>query len=194
MWLYHPNFPVADGARFASSETLVVPRPDGIAKWGLKSYRTCAGVGRGSCRFPPATDQRGVEEENFEQCFIMHLRPDGDGVCRAMLVAPGGEAAAYVAWRPGQFDPVQRAFQFWKNPRDGVSGLEVGSPFMGWTWAAERGLLSRLGAGEQRTFEIEIGFLRGRDEVETLAARMPQPGEPELKIVDDRALADVYRG
>ena len=73
MWLYHPNFPVAEGTEFVSSETLVVPRADDIAKWGLKDYRTYRGVGTGHARWPPATDEAGVAEENFEQCFVMKI-------------------------------------------------------------------------------------------------------------------------
>ena len=194
MWLYHPNFPVAEGTRFVSSETLVVPRPDDIARWGLKTYRVFENVGRGHCRFPPGTDAASVEEENFEQCFIMRVLPDGDGVVRAMLVAPDGESAGYVEYDTARFHDVQQAFQLWKNPRDGACGLEVGSCFMGWQYAAEHGLLCRLGQGEEHTYEIEIGFLRGRAEVDAFRAEMPDAGEPELKTVDAEGLAAVYKG
>lgn len=194
MWLYHPNFPVADGTEFVSSETLVVPRADGIAKWGLKAYRTFRRVGQGCVRFPPSAEAEAVEEENFEQCFIMAVRPDGHGDVRAMLIAADGESAAYVKYNVGHFQSVQRAFQLWKNPRDGVSGLEVGNTFLGWDYAREHGLLCRLEAGEVHEYELEVGFLRGRDEVEAMAAQVPDVGEPELKIMGAASLASLYRG
>jgi len=193
MWLYHPNFPVEEGTTFVSSETLVVPRPDGVAEKGLKGYRSYERVGEGCARFPPGTSEAAVEEENFEQCFIMRLVPDAAGNVRAMLRGPDGDSAAYVKYNANALPPEQRAFQLWKNPRDGVSGLEVGSPFMGWSWAAQRGLLSHLRANETRTYEIEIGFLRGRKEVEAFAAAMPRVATPKMKVVDSDGLAEVYR-
>jgi hypothetical protein len=194
MWLYHPNFPVEEGTTFVSSETQVVPRPDGIAEKGLKSYRDFENVGAGCARFPPGTGGAAVEAENFEKCFIMRLQPDAAGQVRAMLLAPEGDSAAYVTYNVNSLPTEQRAFQLWKNPRDGVSGLEVGSTFMGWSYAAEHGLLSHLRTNETRTYEIEIGFLRGRREVEAFGAAMPKVAAAELKTLDAAALAKVYRG
>jgi len=113
---------------------------------------------------------------------------------RAMLVAPDGESAGYVKYDTGRFDAVQQALQLWKNPRDGASGLEVGSCFMGWDYANEHGLLCRLAQGEEHTYEIEIGFLRGRAEVDAFRAEMPDAREPELRIVGLEQLAAVYKG
>ena len=194
MWLYHPNFPVTDGTEFRSSECLVAPRADDIAKWGLREYRTYCCVGRGHTRFPPATDEAGVNEENFEQCFIMALESDSGGVVRAMLRAPDRRSAAYVKYNRADFQPVQQAFQLWKNPRDGVSGLEVGSTFLGWTYAREHGLLCTVPADASHVYEIEIGFLRGKDDVDAFASAIPAAGRPRLKLMTADELASIYTG
>lgn len=194
MWLYHPNFRVAEGTTFVSSETLVVPRADGIAEKGLERYRTFEGVGQGCTRWPPGTSDKAVAEENFEQCFIMAMQPDEQGVVRAMLVSEDRSSAAYVRYNVNHLQKVQRAFQLWKNPRDAVSGLEVGSTFLGWEYAAENGLLCRLPKGEVHRYEIEIGFLRSREEIDTLARDIPIGDAATLKVMDAKAMVALYTG
>lgn len=194
MWLYHPNFPVDEGTEFVSSERLVVPRDDGIAQWGLRAYRTYCSVGRGYTRLPPSTDSDGVERENFEQCFIMTMQPDAEGMVRVMLRDPDRRSGAYIAYQASQFQPSQQAFQLWKNPRDAVSGLEIGSTFLGWTYAAQNDLLCHLERGQPHHYELEIGFLVGEDEVAAFAAKMPKVPEPTLKVMDKSALAGLYKG
>lgn len=194
MWLYHPNFPVGEGTEFVCSERLVVPRDDGIAKWGLRAYRTFCCVGRGHTRFPPSTDAEGVERENFEQCFIMSVEPDAEGLVRAMLRAADRQSAAYIAYNVNHFQPSQRAFQLWKNPRDAVSGLEVGNTFLGWSYAAEHDLLCHLQRGQRHHYELEIGFLTTAEEVAAFAAAMPMVAEPALKVMDKKTMVAVYGG
>ncbi|MBN2583061.1 MAG: DUF4432 family protein, partial [Planctomycetes bacterium] len=193
MWLYHPNFPVVEGTRFTSSERLVVPRPDGIAEKGMDRYRTFERVGQGVTRWPPSSeDAAAVAEENFEKCYIMSVEPDARGDVRAALVAPDGGSAAYVLYNVAHFHDNQRAFQFWKNPRDGVSGLEVGSTFLGWTYASEHGLLCSIATGETHHYEIEVGFLTSRKEVDGLLAAMPKTDKPRVEVASRDALVAYY--
>lgn len=192
MWLYHPNFPVVDGTQLISSETFVMPRDDGIAEKGLETYRTFSGVGRGHTRWPPGTEAEAVAEENFEQCYIMRVEPDDQGVVRAMLVAPDRGSAATVSYNLKDLLAEQRMLHFWKNPRDGSSSLEVGSTFLGWEFARTGGLLSSLATGQERTYEIEVGFLRSRQEVDAFADAMPQVGEAERQLVKQEDMARVY--
>ncbi|NIA21175.1 MAG: DUF4432 family protein [Anaerolineaceae bacterium] len=195
MWLYHPNFPIVEGTRLASSELLVAPRPDGIAEVDMARYRTFERVGEGSARWPPAAESAAaVREENFEKCYIMAVEPDASGEVRAALVAPDGESAAYVQYNVAHFHANQRAFQFWKNPRDGVSGLEVGSTFFGWTYAARHGLLCHVGKDNVHHSEIEVGFLVTKQEVDAFLARIPKVAEPTVKAMTLDELAGVYKG
>ncbi len=202
MWLYHPNFPVEEGTRFVSSEQLVVPRPDGISSHKADAYRTFFGVGRGLTRNPPtAAGERAdagtveaIEQENFERCYLMKMKPDAEGLVRAALVAPGDESAAYVEYRPADFMPCQQAFQLWKNPRDAASGLEVGSTFMGWSYARQHGLLCTLQQGREHEFAITIGFLRGRQEVADYLSLMADAQGAELRHLQADELRNVYLG
>ncbi|HOI55153.1 MAG TPA: DUF4432 family protein [Phycisphaerae bacterium] len=195
MWLYHPNFPVTEGTRFVSSERLVVPRPDGIAEKAMDTYHTFDRVGAGQTRWPPSSDSAAaVAQENFETCYVMTVEPDDRGDVRAALVAPDGSSAAYVKYNVGHLRECQRAFQFWKNPRDAVSGLEVGSTFLGWSYAASHGLLCSIATGETHHYEIEVGFLTSIAEVDALLAAMPKVGHPVIKTMSRDELAACYRG
>jgi hypothetical protein len=194
MWLYHPNFPVVTGTRFVSSERLVVARPaDPVSAQGAANYRVFERVGEGYARFPrEEKSPEVIREENFEACFIMGLEPDAAGLARAALVAPDGASAAYVKYALRDFAPVQQAFQFWKNPRDGVSGLEVGSTFLGWDYARKHGFLGTLRQGEVHRYELEIGFLRTAAEVKAFIAEMPVVARPETKLLDLDGVAALY--
>jgi hypothetical protein len=195
MWLYHPNFPVATGTRFVSSETVVVPRPgDAISGLGAENYRLFERVGEGRIHFPRTDgDPAAIAEENFEKCYVMQVKPDAAGLVRAALVAPDGTSAAYVKYAIGNFAKLQQAFQFWKNPRDGVSGLEFGSTFLGWAYAAKHGMLGCVKKGETHRYECEIGFLTTRAKVEAFTKEIPAVGPAEIRRLDTAGLAEVYR-
>ncbi len=195
MWLYHPNFAVAEGAEFVCSERIVAPRPDGIAEYALDAYRTFTNVGGGSAAWPPAAgDPQAVRRENFETCFIMSVEPDQAGDVRAALIAPDRSSGAYVRWRPTDFQPSQQAFQLWRNPRDAVAGLEVGSTFFGWSTARRHGLLARLEPGEAHRYEIEIGFLKGAGEVDEFLARIDRTDRPDRRTLSLDELPALYTG
>lgn len=195
MWLYHPNFPVVTGTRFLSSETVVVPRVnEAISGIGAENYRLFERVGEGHTRFPRTDpDPAAIVEENFEKCYIMQVKPDAAGLVRAALVAPDGASAAYVKYPIAPFAHTQQTFQLWKNPRDGSSGLEFGSTFMGWAYAAKHGLLGCIKKGETHRFECEIGFLTTRSEVDAFTKEIPTVGKAEIRRLDADGLAEVYR-
>ena len=195
MWLYHPNFPVADGTRLVCSETVVVPRPgEAISGLGAENYRLFERVGEGRTRFPRSDpDPTAVAEENFEKCYIMQVKPDAAGLVRAALVAPDGDSAAYVKYNVRDFATLQQQFQFWKNPRDASAGLEFGSTFLGWAYAARHGLLGCIKKGETHRYECEIGFLTTRAEVEAFTREIPKVGPAEIRRTDGEGLAEVYQ-
>ena len=195
MWLYHPNFPVATGTHFVSSETVVVPRPnEAISGIGAEKYQLFERVGEGHTRFPRTDpDPAAIAEENFEKCYIMQVKSDAAGLVRAALIAPDGSSAAYVKFDVRPFARLQQTFQFWKNPRDEASGLEFGSTFTGWAYAAKHGLLGCIKKGETHRYECEIGFLTTRSEVEAFTKEIPSVGKAEIRRTDADGLAEVYR-
>ena len=194
MWLYHPNFPVSEGTRFVSSQKLVVPRPDGISAHRVNDYELFANVGRGYTRTPPSTDDPArIDEENFERCYLMKMTPDASGLVRVALVAPDGESAACLEYRPADFMPCQQAFQLWKNPRDAACGLEIGSPFMGWSYARQHALLCHLPQCGRHRFSITIGFLRGSKEVREYTDLMRVPCDVAIRHLQRDELAGIYK-
>ncbi|MBS3098154.1 DUF4432 family protein [Candidatus Woesearchaeota archaeon] len=197
MWLYHPNFPVKDSTTLCSSERIVIPRPGDLKSIvDAEFYREFQKVKKGVAICPPSGDsEEKIREENFEKCYIMVMEPDKEGDVYAMLISPDGNKAAYIRYNVNDFQDVQQAFQFWKNPRDGASGLEIGSTFLGWEFAKRKGLLCNLSHKEHH-YKIEIGFLMTGNEVNQFKEKIPatKPVVIPLDMRNEAAIVDVYRG
>jgi len=213
-WLYHPNFPVENGTRFVSSETKVVPRPDGRSHVdaegrfcvdGNKYYRLFDRVGEGVTlkKFPPSTvDDGGIPaiiKENFEKCYVIKVEPDANGDIYAALISKDGKKGVYVKYKADMLQPQQQAFQLWENRREGIAGLEVGSDFNGWDWAEKHDLLVPIEEGQTHNYRIEIGFLRNEEQVQKLLAKINQRtiGKVDYQVIDslDNAkFVNMYSG
>jgi hypothetical protein len=167
MLLYHPNFPLHDNDRLFANARTAVPR-DLISNCDMAWFASISGVGQGYAMSPPSQpmgdnfDQ--VRKENFERCYVLDLAPNAKGHVFAALISAKNDSGAYIRYNVQQFTKPM-AFQFWRNPRGGSSGLEVGSAFMGRAYAMEHDLMSVLKAGEKHTYELEVGFLKGKKEV-----------------------------
>lgn len=166
--LYHPNFPLSDGDRlFARAKTAAAR--DLISNCGMESFMHIADVGQGCAVAPPSQptgdNYDAVKKENFERCYVMDLVPDARGNMYAALISAKNDSGAYIKYNARQFKKPM-AFQFWRNPRGGSAGLEIGTTFMGRAFAMEHDLMCVLKRGEKHTYEIEVGFLKGKKEVE----------------------------
>ncbi|MDC0937286.1 DUF4432 family protein [Pirellulales bacterium] len=197
MLLYHPNFPIDNGTQFVANAEVVAAR-DQISDLEIEDYARFQRVGKGEALLPPADSRERAISENFEQAYVIQLTPEADGSVWAMLVAADGETAAYIRCHGDGFDPAQRPLCLWKNPRAAVAGLERGNTFCGREYAKEQDIISRLGAGEQRRYVVEVGFLRTASEVEEYRrAHASENSTPELRKspgASGRALAELYRG
>jgi hypothetical protein len=167
MWLYHPNFPIQDGDRLFCNARCACAR-DLLCNCDIDQFATMSQVGKGKAVFPPTQPEGdnfgAVREENFERCYVMDMEPDAEGNVYAAMISADDSKGSYIRYNVNQFKKPM-AFQFWRNPRGGTVGLEVGTTFMGRDYAMEHGLMGVLKAGETHTYEVEVGFLRGADEV-----------------------------
>ena len=152
MWLYHPNFRVADGTRLVANPRTITAR-DEIADRGIERWADFDDVGIGHAALPPDASR----EQNFERCYVVDLRPDDDGGVTSMLVAADGGSGACVRYR-GDFDNAQSKIHLWKNNRGGVCGMERGQTFKGRQWATENGLMSVVTPGSPRRYTVEVTF------------------------------------
>lgn len=188
MFLYHPNFPVQNRTQLVANPTVVVAR-DLISNCDIERYNIFENVGEGLAGLP-ATQPNGrdftaVRRENFERAYVMKMQPDDKGDIYVMLVSPDLRTAAYVRYNTNDFMYMQQAFQFWKNPRGGSSGLEVGSTFMGREYASQHDLECCLNKGQKLTYRIEVGFLTNIGEVrDFIAAHNLGTTKPEIIEAD----------
>lgn len=196
MLLYHPNFPVAEGTQLEMQAEIVAAR-DAISDNEIEGYATFRRVDQGRAVLPPSESGAAAIEENFERCYAIKPVRDADGGVTAMLTAADNESAIYVRYGASGFDAVQGILYFWKNPRGGVAGLELGNCPLGRDHARERGLVSRLAGGEQRRYQVEVGFLRSAEEVDAFRSRHQlNAGTPQLRQSPAKSgvdLADLYR-
>lgn len=196
MLLYHPNFPATEGAKLEMQAEVVAAR-DAISDYEIEGYATLRRVGEGRAVLPPAETAPAIVEENFERCYAIKPVRDADGGVTAMLTAADNASAVYVRYGAAGFDAAQRIFYYWKNPRGGVAGLEFGNCPLGRDYARQHNLLSRLAGGEQRRYQVEVGFLRSADEVDQFRTQHRlDRATPELRsspAASGVPLADLYR-
>ena len=192
MLLYHPNFPVREGDTFTAN-ALAVKSRDPISDLGLGSFSSFMAVGQGQAVLPPSREAPEVVNENFEQAYVILLKPDPDGFITAMLVAGDNQSATVIRYGGDGFDSCQQSFVLWKNPRGSVCGMERGNTFCGREWAKDNNLVSRISCGQTRTYIIEVDFLIDEQAIDAAIARYDIGGcSPEL-ISSDTSLADFYR-
>ena len=192
MLLYHPNFPVREGTRLVTHAIQVKSR-DLISDAGLDSFATFSSVGKGKAVLPPSNEPSGMEDENFEQAYVMHLQPDLQGFVTAMLISQDNQSAVMIRYGGDGFDDHQKSFVLWKNPRSGMCGMERGNTFCGRQWAAENQLVSQIRVGEDRTYQIDVEFFTNKSSIEeAIQEHQIDFTSPEL-INSDSSLADFYR-
>lgn len=168
MWLYHPVLNLENKMKLLINARDVVAR-DLISNCDIERYDIIENVREGVYVFPPTQpknkkDYSTVRQENFERCYVIKPKRDNNGDVYAALVNAEEDKGAYIKYNLDDFTP-QQAFHFWKNPRDGCAGLEVGSTFMGWEYAKKHNLLCFLKKGSEHTYRIKVGFLMGKEEV-----------------------------
>jgi hypothetical protein len=154
MLLYHVNagFPVVDdGSEILVAATGAVARGD----HPLEGYRVLA---------PPAP-------AFVEQVFEHELSPEPDGRVPAAVVNEQLGVGLYEVFRR---DQLPHHF-VWRMLGEGtyVVGIEPSTNrTAGRLDARERGELIELGAGETRSYELELGALDGRDDIAAFRARV----------------------
>jgi len=153
MILYHINvgFPVVDdGSELIYSARESTPR-DEVAK---------PGFGERARFSPPIPGYR-------EQVFFHDLNVDEEGYVRAAIVNrkfPGGGLGVYVKYRKSEL----HRFIEWKMMGEGtyVVGMEPANCLVqGRANERERGTLQFIQPGEAREFHVEIGVLKGEEEI-----------------------------
>ena len=169
MLLYHPNFPVENGDQLFANAKTAISR-DLISNCNADSFAKIDMVGKGKMIFPPT---QPVEEnfidvrfENFERCYVLDMIPNNNGDVYAAMISADGTNGSYINYNVKDFaNPM--AFTFWRNPRSGCVGLEIGSCFMGRDYCMKHDLMSKLMERETKKYKLEIGFLRGKNEVDS---------------------------
>jgi hypothetical protein len=155
MLLYHCNFGhplVSEDTRLYHTPAKIVPR-DEAAKPGFDTCETFE------------TPVPGYAE----QVFFYDMEPQND-TAFSCLYNEGLGVGAYLSYRKSQLP----CFTEWKHMGEGeyVVGMEPGTnPPIGRAAARERGELTLLQPGERRVFDIEIGIVDGKSELDALHAR-----------------------
>ena len=143
---------VSPDTRMYHTPATIVPR-DEDAKSGLETCETFE---------TPARDYQ-------EQVLFYDMEAKNDRAFSCLYNEKLG-VGAYLYYHKSQLP----CFTEWKHMGEGeyVVGMEPGTnPPIGRTAARERGELTILKPGEQRIFDIEMGIVDGRDELDALRAR-----------------------
>lgn len=154
MILYHINtgFPVLDANSVMLSPSVSAKPWDAEADKGKAFY-----------------DKSDAPTKNFrEHVFYIDMNADDDGFVKTAMVnreIGGGEGlGVYVKYKKDQLPN----FIEWKMIGEGlyVFGMEPGNGTVdGRDKARERGTLDFLEPGEKRLYELEIGVLKGKEEI-----------------------------
>jgi hypothetical protein len=163
--LYHCNFGqplLGEGAELVAPVEELAPR-DAAAVGDVLSWS----------RYAAPQPGRG------EQVHFCQIRPDGDGMASAMLVAPNREQAAQLSWHAATLP----CFTLWKNQgglADGyVTGLEPGTNYPNpRSFEAEHGRVVPLAAGDGIAFQLALEHLSGPAVASAADALRSQAGEP----------------
>jgi hypothetical protein len=161
MLLYHINigFPAVDeGSELISPTRAATPR-DAEAEKGKEEYA------RLSAPVP------GYKEK----CYFHEMATGPGGVVKAAIANRALGHAAYVRYQKSQLPN----FTEWKMMGQGnyVIGMEPANCLvMGRADERARGTLQFLEPGERREYELEIGVLTSREEIDTFAAEVAAYG------------------
>ncbi len=184
MWLYHPNFNIGEGDELHAPITKLYAR-DKDAEVDIENWGKMTGIG----------------DELAERCYITNVKgSDGiegleDGTVIVAKVAEDRESGIYVQYNLNDFFEEQRCLHIWKNTQAGVLGIEPGSTFNGRNWAEEHKVLSRLEAGEDKTYRVKVGFMMNKAEVQEKLDLIDKiRGEDTTKIIriGDEPLHSAY--
>lgn len=96
-------------------------------------------------------------DEDEEQVFFHHLKPDGDGRCTIRVENPLCGIGAYLQYEMENL-PI---LTFWKSVRSGeyVVGIEPGNSYIGgMDDARATGILGHIDGFGQKAFRIKLGF------------------------------------
>lgn len=151
MIVYHINigFPIVeDGSRLICHSKSVKPR-DEDARVGLSDWAVFSG---------PVKDYR-------EQVFYHDMAPDASGMVNVGIVNDARKIGVKVSYRKDQLP----RFIEWKMMGEGtyVVGLEPANCWVeGREKERKRGTLQFLEPEENRSYELEIAFLEGKDAAE----------------------------
>ncbi len=153
MFLYHVNYGyplVQEGTELIAPINNVIPSTS-IAEEGLDNHR-----------FAEAP-QAGYDE----QVFYLDLATDQDGIVTVALINEDLNYGIYEKFAKNQFP----RFIQWKQMGKGtyVMGLEPGTNyFEGKPMEKEMGRLQTIKPGENRIFELEIGVLDGKEQINNI--------------------------
>ncbi len=153
MMLYHINF----GWPIVSENTrLFAPIRESIPRPGQRDAE--AEINRYS-------EFIGPEEGYMERCYYHHLNGDGNGSTYAAMINESMNIGVYVRYNINQlFNLVE-----WKQMRSGIYsvGIEPSNCYLeGRDKSREDGSLQFIEPGEVRDFDIEIGILDGKAEID----------------------------
>lgn len=155
MMLYHINFGwpiVSENSRFVAPVKKTIPRPgQPEASQELNLYNTFT----------------NPENGYNERCYYHLLRGDESGNTYAMLVNDELNIGVYVKYNINQlFNLVE-----WKQMQSGIYavGIEPANCYLeGRDVARKNGTLQFIEPGEVKRFEIEIGIIDGKSEIERI--------------------------
>jgi hypothetical protein len=164
MYLYHVNagFPVVDeGAEIILPTRSTVPANEPAAA-GLKTWNICHKPTR----------------HKLEEIFLQEMEPDPEGWVQAGIANKrlnNGDGLGFFIRYPKKAMPF---FWIWKIMGQGVYsvGLEPATNSIeGRLKDREAGRLAFLDPGEKRLYELEIGVLSGKSEIEEFERRAKRP-------------------
>lgn len=155
MMLYHINLGwpiVSEDSRLAASVKKTIPRSE------QKEAEREANL------FAEFTEPQKRYEE---RCYYHHLNGSTDGVTYAVLINDKLKVGVYVKYNLNQlFNLVE-----WKQLREGIYavGIEPSNCYLeGRNKSREDGTLQFIKPGETKKFDIEIGILDGKAEIEEM--------------------------
>ena len=152
MLLYHFNFGhplVSEDTKMYTTQADITPKDDHSAKY----LGECSVFGEPQTQFP-------------ENVFFYDMKPKKDGVFSCLYNDVLG-FGVYLKYKKSQL----KDFTQWKNLKKGdyVAAMEpCNAPPISRTAARQKGVLEFIQPGEQLPFDIELGIVDGKGELEEL--------------------------
>jgi hypothetical protein len=170
--LYHINtgFPIVSAvSQFVVGTKTVTPRDDAAAD-AKELFRMC----------------QGPTPSYAEKVYYHHIIACGDGRCGAAVVNPelDGGLGLYVKYDPKNLPTLVQ----WKMMGEGmyVLGIEPSNTYgIGMERMRALGLLKTLAPGEEVEYRVEIGVLKGTEEIDAFErdVKANAPHEPEYASI-----------